>query len=263
MALLINGKTPADAAAQDLARKIPKERLFKTEMRKQLNDIANDASAYYRNGRGILDISQYRSDIAKVLRDNYRRIAKEFKNDIRKEIGTKNTIDNQVDANLADYIRQHSQAQAGLIIETTQKETEDAFAKALATLAVGQVIPNPNEVASEANKQLRAHNASRSETIAVTETQNMAETAKDYEASAIAGTAALTGLAGKMGKRWNAILDSRTRPAHSLADGQERNINRPFIVDGQRMMRPGDTSLGASAGNVINCRCSADYILMR
>lgn len=56
-------------------------------------------------------------------------------------------------------------------------------------------------------------------------------------------------------KKWVATDDERTRDAHRDMDGVEVPYDEPFVVDGEEMMYPGDTSLGASAGNVINCRC--------
>lgn len=58
-----------------------------------------------------------------------------------------------------------------------------------------------------------------------------------------------------MWRRWRATPDERTRQAHADADGQEVPQDEPFVVGGEEMMFPGDISLGASAGNTINCRC--------
>lgn len=66
-----------------------------------------------------------------------------------------------------------------------------------------------------------------------------------------------------MWKRWVATNDDRTRDAHMAADGQEVQGSQPFIVDGEKLMHPGDISLGASAGNVINCRCTEVPFLKR
>jgi hypothetical protein len=62
-------------------------------------------------------------------------------------------------------------------------------------------------------------------------------------------------------KVWDATLDSRTRPDHVAANGQEVDgVNGVFVLaDGSRMLYPGDTSLGASAGQTINCRCYAEH----
>lgn len=56
-------------------------------------------------------------------------------------------------------------------------------------------------------------------------------------------------------RRWQATKDLRTRHAHAMADGQIVAVNEPFTVGGEKLMFPGDDSLGASAGNVYNCRC--------
>ncbi len=55
-------------------------------------------------------------------------------------------------------------------------------------------------------------------------------------------------------KVWSSAKDDRTREAHIEANGQEVEIDEPFIVDGEELMFPGDPS--GSAENVINCRCS-------
>lgn len=56
-------------------------------------------------------------------------------------------------------------------------------------------------------------------------------------------------------KRWVTQGDDRVRDKHASADGQEVPIDEPFEVGGELLMYPADTSLGASADNVINCRC--------
>lgn len=62
-------------------------------------------------------------------------------------------------------------------------------------------------------------------------------------------------------RRWSATLDSRTRPDHMAMDGVEvEGMDTPFILpDGSRMMYPGDTSLGASASQTIQCRCFQEH----
>lgn len=57
-------------------------------------------------------------------------------------------------------------------------------------------------------------------------------------------------------RQWVAAKDVRTRDAHGMADGQiVDSTDTPFIVGGERLMYPGDTSLGASGHNIYNCRC--------
>ncbi len=64
--------------------------------------------------------------------------------------------------------------------------------------------------------------------------------------------------AKKMGivlkKKWLATHDSRTREEHIHADGQIVDTDKPFIVGGEKLMFPGDSS--GSGYNIYNCRCS-------
>lgn len=67
-------------------------------------------------------------------------------------------------------------------------------------------------------------------------------------------------LAVKMGyktyKRWDTKIDGKERDAHAKVNGTIIEADKTFVVDGEKMMFPGDITFGASAGNVINCRCS-------
>ena len=57
-------------------------------------------------------------------------------------------------------------------------------------------------------------------------------------------------------KVWDTAGDARVRESHKLMDGQRVQIDEPFVTpDGERLMHPGDISLGASAGEIIHCRC--------
>lgn len=58
---------------------------------------------------------------------------------------------------------------------------------------------------------------------------------------------------------WDAKKDFHTRNAHRDADGQLRMRGEPFDVGGEKLMFPGDKSLGASGWNIYNCRCSKVY----
>lgn len=63
-------------------------------------------------------------------------------------------------------------------------------------------------------------------------------------------------------KGWLATEDQRTRPEHHAADGQRVPLSQPFTVDGEKLNFPGDWSLGATADNVINCRCSIEFVFV-
>ncbi len=53
-------------------------------------------------------------------------------------------------------------------------------------------------------------------------------------------------------KQWCATLDGRTRKSHKQLDGQLREVDEAFEVDGRRAMYPGGFGI---ASEDINCRC--------
>lgn len=64
---------------------------------------------------------------------------------------------------------------------------------------------------------------------------------------------------GKTTKRWDTMKDERVRHNHVMADGLEVDIDKPFEVGTSKLMFPCDTSMGASAEEIVNCRCVCIY----
>lgn len=64
-------------------------------------------------------------------------------------------------------------------------------------------------------------------------------------------------------KEWVSTIDIRTRTLansgfdHLVANGDVVKNGDFFVVSGEKMLHPGDGDHGASAGNVIHCRCAA------
>ena len=63
----------------------------------------------------------------------------------------------------------------------------------------------------------------------------------------------------KLKREWVAVIDKRTRHAHAMLDGQKAEMGKPFKVDGEEIMFPGDTS--APGYLVYNCRCSLGAVI--
>ena len=57
-------------------------------------------------------------------------------------------------------------------------------------------------------------------------------------------------------KEWITATDGREREWHNEADGQVVDMDDSFTVMNEQLDFPGDTKHGASAENVINCRCA-------
>lgn len=113
-----------------------------------------------------------------------------------------------------------------------QGESIPELAKRIDSLYLEQIIPN------------------RSTVIARTEVIG----ASNYGSNEAASQSGLT-----LNKVWLATEDSRTRPDHANADGQEVPMDQPFNVGGSQLMFPGDSSLGATADEIIQCRCTQYY----
>lgn len=55
---------------------------------------------------------------------------------------------------------------------------------------------------------------------------------------------------------WDTAGDNHVRSSHRAMDGQRVGLDEPFVTPrGERLMHPGDTTLGASAQETIACRC--------
>ena len=66
--------------------------------------------------------------------------------------------------------------------------------------------------------------------------------------------------AGKTMKRWESIIDEVTRKDHIEVNGKYIPIGQAFRVGDSWMMHAKDTSLGASANQIVNCRCVTIYL---
>ena len=54
-------------------------------------------------------------------------------------------------------------------------------------------------------------------------------------------------------KQWSAVRDGKTRDSHRALDGQVREVEEPFEVNGHKAMHPHDFGI---ASEDINCRCT-------
>lgn len=265
-------------AASDLAKKLKLEVMLKKDMKSLFKKISKAARYMYIATGGKLNVFAYKEDFRNTLAKHYRRVIRNFQPQMqdeisaaRKKAATTNSL-NQVNS---DYVATQSDAQANQLISTTQKNLNAAYAAALAAYVypdddagggdeqsglasddhnAGEEIDRA-AVADAASDIFDADSENRSTVIATTETQGAAETAKTNAASNLAGVSA-----DQLTKEWQTIMDGRERESHALADGQTQSFYMPFIVQGEALMYPGDNSLGASASNIINCRCSVQYI---
>lgn len=110
------------------------------------------------------------------------------------------------------------------------------------------------QIARNVNRVLGPSIRARANLIARTETHSAASFANHRYYQVASEELDIT-----MKKQWVATADGRTRSFHQSANGDIRNMDEPFVIEGERLMHPGDGTLGASAKNIVNCRCVVVY----
>ncbi len=81
------------------------------------------------------------------------------------------------------------------------------------------------------------------------------------EVNAVGNLAALDAAyrSGARFKTWETFGDGKVRPSHKAVGGTRIPIDEPFTVGGSKMMFPTDSSLGADASEIVNCRCTLKF----
>lgn len=129
----------------------------------------------------------------------------------------------------------------GVDVDKLKQAIADEIARGIATnMSYGEIARNISE---RMNISLR-----KARQIVITESHRIREeAAQDARAAAKAQGADVV-------KQWDATLDGKTRKTHRRLDGQIREIDEPFEIDGKRAMYPG--GFGRPEED-INCRCVA------
>lgn len=235
---------------EELKIKVKNEVKTGKDLRSLFRDMEDEFYIYYLATGLLPDFSSFAPELESLLKKNYRKIGKDFKFNARDEFDLQlsDNISNKIDENISRRIFKHAPLETALILATSNKRIRDFF-----NIAESKT---QKDKALEVKKMFKHDNNSRSKTIAQTEVQNMSEFTKSAEATEIVASGAVV-----LKKKWSATFDAKTRPAHARANGQTKFITEPYIVKGEQLMYPGDTSLGASAGNIINCRCSSRIVI--
>lgn len=264
-------------ASEQLALKMKLEQGLLRQMKSYYNQIAQLNRAIYTETGQTLDVSEFDMELQGVLLAHYRKVGRSIGTNLRRQINKaapdffeKKQIDEQITLALTEAFRRWADESTLKISESTQRALDDTFSDAQAQ-AVAAALQGEEEtiidnaaIAIEGTKAFKNRVKSRPQTTATTETQKAFEGSKQIEMEVvIAEVENITGESAQevIETEWVAVLDQNTRQAHVIADGQRRPLNEPFIVGGERLLYPGDTSLGATAKNVINCRCIAAQII--
>ena len=216
--------------------------------------MAKDLKVKYISKQELLNMENYKSDFNFILKHRLKLVMNDFKNRYRISHSTKG-IDEDIEDDFNEELLLLLSSNLNFITNTNEKLQTQILEKVLNDVSFDA---SPEIVANEISKEFLQRGINRSEIIATTTINKTAETTKELEITALilAGIVAVA----TTEKIWSTVLDGRERPAHHFASGQKKPKNEPFVVGGEMLNYPTDTSFGASTKNVVNCRCSAIYV---
>lgn len=217
---------------------------FKDERKAVVAAIDKAALPSSAEDRAEAAIKKQSKELKDVLVKLYQDVAEDTGNDILKQLKAEakpheiKSASSIIPSGVQNYLSTMAGTKIKGISDTTHEtvkghlsegiakgETVDQLSKRIDSLYLDQIIPN------------------RSAVIARTESHSASGFAS-LQAGKVSGMS--------LNKVWLSLHDSKTRPAHADADGQEVGMDEPFIVDGEELDYPGD----GSAENSVNCRCS-------
>lgn len=258
----------AKQAAEDYAKKLKLEPELSKQLKPFFDGILKDFNEYYAKHSAAIGLNNYQNELEKILNDHHIKVGNIFSDNLRSILGnpTNNqAIQTKINANVKGFAAQRSHLMSHTIINTTRNNMEVSIKDAEVISALSETELSKSKIADVATNLLKDKFAGRIPLISTTETQASAENGKvtEYD-TMVQADAEIDGEKVKEMtnmKIWIAILDDHTREAHAEADAQEVQADEPFEVDGEELMFPGDDSMGASEGNLINCRCSLQYFV--
>lgn len=269
-----------EQVSRDLQKKLRLEAQFQPEVRKLFMDMVRAHMLSVARTGEPLRARQFITMWAALLFDHYTRVQKRFLGDVKvfqeksltfwylkqEDELTERELE-ILGAALLLWAERQAPTQGRFITDTNVRNINDAMIEARqALLETGEDINNQN-MSRTSGVILRRKMFQRTPSVIMTETQAAAEGTKLMEASSLTGIDPRSVAIGTAlpvvtaTKQWNTVGDNRVRPIHREANRQVRKMSAAFDVGGERLMYPGDSSLGATPKNTANCRCAALYRL--
>lgn len=259
--------------------KISLEQVLIPKLQKLFDSFVDDFRIQLKKTATVLNAHSISPQLNKLLTIAYKRTAAAFSEnftifnekltrrlyELKQDEETDQENARKIEAAILAFIAIAVPAQTRFILNTTNQQLAQTIQEAVAVANEAGEDLNISQIADQVATRYKEVLVDRIALIATFEVQNSAEEAKSQAAQQLNISTATPSVVTPISKPlvatkvWVAVLDNRTRSSHAIADGQERNATEPFDVMNQQLMRPGDTSLGATADNVMQCRCSAIY----
>lgn len=273
MALNTTQEEIDDSADKDTEKKIAQEAIITAALlRGYFKPLSKDAFSHYSEFGAFPNLQKHTDSLTDILNNRYSNTAQKFIRQVRDALGKpENAADLNSQINDASGIQQALDVFSSqkFISDTTQKDLNRTVEEIIVAAALIGVTLSDKQVANDAKEKFDDLSESRLSVISMTETEGAAEGAKYNETNTLLRNNAIFVAANvilsrdKTTKTWVTKMDNRVRPAHVQAEGQKQKFEVPYVVGGELLKRPRDTSLGASAGNVIRCRCASVVTIKR
>lgn len=231
----------------DLQKKLKLERTFKPEIKSIFAQMNKDFKIHVAATGQAPSAIDYQSAWEALLYKHYARVQNAFLGSVKLKL-----FEELLNLALSGYRKLRAKVQSLFIKKTNDKDMVDSVSQAMQSL-IEQELPTDNKsVADSASVILKRKTNKRVTAIKTLETQAPAESTKLFEVRTLAGLRPTDTSPVDVFKTWRTIGDIKVRTAHKNANFQTVPLNEPFIVKGQMLMYPGDTSLGATIDNVVN-----------
>lgn len=244
-------------ARQDVKLKMKLEKGLARSMTFQFNDISDKSKTNYNTNKNILDLSIFLASFQDILTKHYLKVANQFIDRVNK-FGIKLTdqelsiLENSI--SLAANSRGLSSSR--IILKNLQSDLDDSFQSVIDAAIANGIDLTVRNTSVNALSKFRKKVMNRAKvSIPMTETQNSAESTKLLVAKSHQNSSNNKKLKAFF-STWVTRGDKKVREFHMEADGQTQPMGEPFLVGGQMLLHPGDSSLGATPDNFMNCRCS-------
>ncbi len=253
--------TREERARAQLEKKLTFEAAFRRGLLRDYVRLNTHWSSHYGLHGFMPSLGRHELHFKDTIETHSKLIHRAFREDVIGPLPP--TVEAVTERNLDQWAVERAGLTSSLVVAVAGKRIEQTIRRARE--AIASPLKKSSTVARVAKNFLRRIFRRSADTVAATETQAAAEGTKQTVADALAGKATVpSGLPAIpdeelliVEKIWMDRMDERVRPHHIDARGQRVRFDDPYIVMGERLMFPGDRSLGASAVNVINCRCSS------
>jgi SPP1 gp7 family putative phage head morphogenesis protein len=221
------------------------ETALERNLAKAIAGLGRKAVGHFNNDVKVTALD-FRTPLARVLGPSIRTTARAFGQQVLtkcQHLGLETKAFEDLEAGVEEFLRQYTAERVVQISDVLKRLITNIIHDGLEN---GSSVEQVAEAIVEATRGTMA--MARARRIARTET-HMAANAGQLAAARASPL--------DYRKEWLATEDKRTREDHAEANGQIVDLDEPFIVGGEEMMMPGDPN--ASAGQVINCRCTVMY----